>query len=324
MKNRLAACGLALAFALSACGGGEDAGRPAGEAASEGEGNIEGRFRGRILFESNDPLDAVTVRSINLRNGRIATEAAGRSPNSWDGSEFVFLEKCAPLSSRVSVVDEDGFVNPVTDCREDESIGDGELLSPVISRDGARIAVSDNGIPDPTVEHVIIVVRKIIGTHVFDRGGEMLESYSYYGPATWTRRGDLVMAGTGGQAGFGIFSVGSELGEPERIDDGRISSAISAIDAHPSENKVVFVYNRQIWEMDLSDGRPRRLHAHGYPIVHASYGPNGDAVAFVTADPLDEALATPGGGYDFFIYEDGDVHSVNVPFIPGGPLSWVE
>ena len=52
--------------------------------------------------------------------------------------------------------------------------------------------------------------------------------------------------------------------------------------------------------------------------------PDGTKIAFIVSDPLDEAVRRPGSCYFIHFFDGKEVTSLNIPFIPGGPMSWVE
>ena len=35
-------------------------------------------------------------------------------------------------------------------------------------------------------------------------------------------------------------------------------------------------------------------------------------------------METPGSGYHLYVLRDGEVDTIVLPFIPGGPLDWID
>lgn len=326
MRSGFLALCFGLGTLLAACGGGSETGPGGNDGASAAAPGNGPRLSGLLYLESNDPLDAQQVMVRDMSSGQTSVALAGNEAFTW-GGEIAYLSSCSPLAQRLSLADSDGFSIPVSDCFEISAI-EQNLQHPVPSPDGQFLVVTNTQMPAKTdsediYEQLQASISNYAATMVFTREGEMVAEYVDFGPATFTQDGDLIMAGLGETAGFGVFRVGRDFAKPERIDDGRLSGPIRAITPHPRRERVTFIHNSQIFEMDLGDGKPSRIHSHGYPIAALAYSPRGDKIAYVSDDPLSEAMQT-GIGYSVFILEDGEYSRIEVPFIPGGPLSWVE
>ena len=139
-----------------------------------------------------------------------------------------------------------------------------------------------------------------------------------------TPHGLRTLGGRGGDAGYGLFKADKDLSGAERLDDGRLKSIIDAIDAHPIRDRVSFIFNGAVFEMGLKEGKPKRLHAHGNLLAGVTYSPDGAQIAFISVDTLDEAFQMSGSGYPIFVYDDGDIHTIRMPFVVAGPLDWTE
>lgn len=323
------------ATGLAACGGGDEApvpeGRSAEQAVTSKAENVRlpSGLKGTLIFERNEPLKQYQVMRMNMRSGRFEVAAEG-----WDASmgdkSMSFLQLCSPLAVRAAVTDEDGFSSPVSECFERATITP-DFYRSKMSPDDKLIAVANSAIllpkdelPDTAAARYGIGDNTYVATQIYSVDGELVAELRDFGVGEWTHDGDLVVAGAGGDVGYGLFRVDSSFGKPERIDDGRIREEVISMDTHPSEDRVVFIYNGQIFEMDMTSGAPKRIHSHGYPLSSVAYSPDGDDIVFVSNDPLDEAIETPGNGYHMFVLREGDVEMITVPFIPGGPLDWVD
>lgn len=327
---------LLLCIGLAACGGSDDA-PVAQERAAEkpvagskaGNLRLPAGLKGTLIFERNEPLKRDQVMRMNMRSGRFEVAAEG-----WDASmgdqSMAFLQLCSPLAVRAAVTDADGFSSPVSECFERDTITP-DFYRPKMSPDDKLIAVANSAIPlpkdqlpDTAAARYGIGDNTYAATQIYGLDGGLVAELRDFGVGEWTRDGDLIVAGVGGDVGYGLFRVDASFGKPERIDDGRIREEIISMDTHPNEDRVVFIYNGQIFEMDVASGAPKRIHSHGYPLSSVAYSPAGDDIIFVSNDPLDEAIETPGSGYHMFVLRDGDVEMITVPFIPGGPLDWVD
>ncbi|MEO1474091.1 MAG: hypothetical protein AAFS03_09165 [Pseudomonadota bacterium] len=340
--------GLAL-LALAACGGGEGdpaSGQPVSNAGSNGAivqggrdsgsgafASIEGdyvtetRLSGKLLFISAEPLKASQVMMADFDRGSASVLADGFAPSSW-GGDIAFVEGCGPLAVRLSVLDGDGFTSPISECVEEDVITP-DFFAPAISPDGSLIAVTNLEIPSKeTFEDPLQAWAEgkstYAATQVYRRNGTLVAEFEGRGPSAFARDGRLILSGLSDDAGYGLYEADFDTGETIRIDDGRLNGPVLSIDAHPKNDSIVFVHNGALFEMDLGEGAPKRLYAHGYPLAAAAYSPNGKKIAFVSQDPLKEASRVAGPGYPLFVYEDGDVAVVRFAVIPGGRLDWVE
>ena len=282
---------------------------------------------GSLYFERNEPLEANQVMTVDLNSGQLAIAADGSDGSTW-GRDIAFLQLCSPLAVRLSVTDADGFINPISECFERDVITP-DLIEPAISPDGRFVAVTNLSVPggetsDDPLKNLVLSRQTYAATHVYNRDGEIVGEFRGMGPSTWTKDGQLILAGLQEDPGFGIYRASSDFVGADRIDDGRLNAAIAAMDAHPSENRITFIFNSQLWDMALSDGKPKRLHSHGSPIGGLAYSPDGDTIAFVSVDALEEAYTTPKKGYHIWFYSDGEKFDVTLPIIPAGKLDWVE
>ena len=324
-KTAVAAVALVVLVAAG-CGGDSGEGASAGESQSA---SLPRGLKGMLIFERNAPTEAHKVMRMDLRRGRFEVAADGFDASMGSGS-LAFLQLCAPLSVRLAVTDADGFASPVSECFELDTITP-DFYRPKMHPNDELIAVVNTAIPLPRDELPDTAAARFgIGDNTY----AALQIYSVddglvaelrdFGVGEWTRDGDLIVSGAGGDVGYGLFRVGRDFESPERVDDGRIKGEIRSIDTHPRKDRVVFIYNGQIFEMDVSSGAPKRIHSHGYPLAAVAYSPKGDAVVFVAADPLSEAFETPNSGYNLYVLRDDEVDVLALPFIPGGPLDWVD
>ncbi|MEL7311428.1 MAG: hypothetical protein AAFN07_07955 [Pseudomonadota bacterium] len=318
---------------LAACGGGGDAPDDAEATSRDVAENqtlrVPKGLRGTLIFTRNEPLKATKVMRLNFKLGRYEVAADGWDPSIGENS-MAFLQKCSPLAVRLAVTDSDGFSGPASECFELDTITP-DFFRPKMSRDDELIAVANTAIllpkdelPDTAAAQFGIGDNTYVATQIYRPSGELVAELRGFTLGEWTRRGELVVVGGGGDTGYGLYRADKKFKSTERIDDGRIRGEIVSLDTHPKKDRVVFVYNGQIFEMDLNSGSPKRIHSHGYPLSAVTYSPSGDAIAFVSSDPLQEAMETPGSGYHLYVLRDGEVDTIVLPFIPGGPLDWVD
>ncbi|MEO0365589.1 MAG: hypothetical protein AAF265_08860 [Pseudomonadota bacterium] len=320
-----------LAALIAACGGGNNGGdaQSSGDSSENQTLGVPKGLRGTLIFTRNEPLKATKVMRLDLKRARYEVAADGWDPSMGDDS-MAFLQACSPLAVRLAVTDADGFSGPASECFELDTITP-DFFRPKMSPDDDLIAVANTAIllpedelPDTAAARFGIGDNTYTATQIYNPDGDLVAELRGFTLGEWTRRGRLVVVGGGGDKDHGLYLADKKLKTAKRIDDGRIRGEIVSIDTHPKEDRVVFVYNGQIFEMDIDSGSPKRIHSHGYPLSAVAYSPKGDAIAFVSSDPLDEAMETPGSGYHLYVLRDGEVDTIVLPFIPGGPLDWID
>ncbi|MEL6752807.1 MAG: hypothetical protein AAFO57_02175 [Pseudomonadota bacterium] len=310
---------------LAACGGGNGASDQNGDgSANSGSATTSKRLSGTLYFNSAEPLEAPQVMSMDLRRLSPVVAADGVYPSTW-GRDLAYLSQCGPLSIKLSVVDVDGFTSDVSECYDLDVITP-DVYAPAISPDGKYVSITNTALLAPKEPgDTYGLLRKTYGaTLVFDRDGKKVAEFKGLGNGTWTRDNRLVMSGLNAETGWGIYKAKRNLKSVERIDDGRLNGPIWGMDAHPRRDRVAFIFNSALWEMDMGSGAPKRLHNHGYPLAAAAYSPGGDQIAFISTDTMEEGHQMPGGGYPIFIYDDGDIETIMVNFIVSGPLDWTD
>ena len=315
---------------LAACGGDDQPAAAPGTDTREAQSvGVPGGLKGSLFFIRDEPLKAPQVMRFDFKRGRYEVAADGWDPSMGD-RVLAFLQTCSPLSVRLAITDADGFGSPVSECFELDTITP-DFFRPAMSPDDRLIAVANTAIPLPEDELPDTAAAQFgigdntyVATQIYQVDGELVAELRGFTLGEWTADGRLVVAGAGGDVGYGLFLATRDFSSAERIDDGRIGGEILSIDTHPDDDRLIFVYNGQIFEMDLDSGAPTRIHSHGYPLSAVAYSPNGKAIAFVSADPLAEAMETPGSGYSLYVLRDEDVEVINLPFIPGGPLDWTD
>ena len=282
-------------------------------------------FSGTLYYNYVEPLEAPAAMALDLKKGSYRTVSSGVSAT-VSGKKFAFIDFCSPLSVRLALSDADGFTNPISGCVDRETIGS-DLEAPAISPNGKLIAVTNYQLWPPEKEGDFAFNmrrKKFTATQVYDLEGELVAQFDGYGPATWTRKNELVLGGLGGDAGYGIFKADKNLKDVKKIDDGRLKDSLWAIDAHPSKDEIAFIFNGQLFKMTLSNGKPTRLHQHGHLLSGLAYSPSGKQIAIVSRDTLEEAMDMGGGGYPIFIFENDKLHYVRLPHVVAGPLDWTK
>lgn len=324
---------LAGAIILSACSdsnqpNSEISGTQVSETVTQGTVTTSKRLSGTLYYTYVAPLEAPRAMALDLKSKKYRVVSSGIRP-AVEGQTIAYVDFCSPLSVRVAVTDPDGFSNPITECVERETISGEDYRWPAISPDGKLIAITNFQVEgEIDEEEDPYGLGRIIGSHlytatqIYDLNGELQAQFNDMGPATWTRNGRLILAGRGGEVGFGIFEANTAMSSTKRIDDGRIRDVVWAMDAHPKKDRLAFIFNGQLFEMPLSSGKAKRIHQHGHPLAGLSYSPDGKQIAMISTDNLEEGFDMRVSGYPIFIYDNGKIHNVMLPFPTSAPLDW--
>jgi len=322
-------------FGLSACGGsGSDtAGTQVAGKVDQGRVSMTKKLKGTLYYNFAAPMDSPAAMALDLKKKKYRVVSSGVSASA-SGDTLAFIDFCSPLSVRLAFSDADGFTSPLSECVDRETITGRDLQGLAMSPDGKKIAVLNHKLrrqptakekkEDPYGLQGIAGGYEYAATQVYDLDGNILAEFAGYGPAAWTKSNRLVLGGMGGDTGYGIYQADKKLKKLKRIDDGRIKDSIWAIDAHPKKNHVAFIFNGQLYDMSLSDGKPKRLHQHGHLLTGLAYSPDGKQIAIVSNDTLDEAIEMGGSGYPIFVYDNGKIHNIRFPYVITGPLDWTK
>lgn len=265
------------------------------------------------------------VARLDLATGRVAIELDGYGPRVAAG-QIIFFQKCGArgLGARAAVADQDGFTKPIGPCDRNTILSNLHNAAP--SADLKRFAVVDEKIEARSGDwRARARAGSRRGVLVQQAEGDQLGVLIGFDAPAWTRSGDLLMAGDGRAEGapYGIYRAAPDFSRADRIDDGRLNNRISSIVVAPSDDRVAFIYNGQIWEMRLSDGAPKRRLAYERPIAVVGYAPDGEKLAFIVENTLRERLQRNAGSYFVHVLDGGTVIDLPVRFKPFGPISWI-
>lgn len=315
-----------LLLLVSACGSDEESARssesvaPAPEVDAIVDTADKAGFQGVVTLVRDDPYSSNGIVSLELSSGRMLALATGAEP-SWSSDRLVYLQKCNgnTSASQVVVQDESGFATIMSDCSDYGYKK--SYTQPSISPDGEIAAVFDYEIEtgEKTSRFGGLVIRA--GLRLF-RGASKpsINIYDVSSPA-FSSNGDLYALGFGDNPG--LFRVDLQSSTAKRIDDGRLTGQSYSLALHPKGSHALFVNNGHIWEVELRTGEPKRLLVYSHEIAFVDYSPDGEEIAFVTRDPLREAIDLRGEKR-INIFDREQVTAIPVSFVPSGPISWEE
>jgi len=137
----------------------------------------------------------------------------------------------------------------------------------------------------------------------------------------WLRDGQLLLSSR-----EGFWVVGSDMQTLTKLPDG-LTGLVNNPDLHPTEERVVFEFNQQIWSMNTDGSNVSEVVVAGSQLRYPEWSPDGNSLAYLMKDSDDR--------YHAAIYFTDIVNQANYsldlsPVIdsPGfggtvnGPLTW--
>jgi len=328
---------LSVLLVLTACGG---SGADKGSSNPNSEGTSSG-LSGLITLDSTDLGHYKGVYSFRLSNGSVTSkgvlEAEGRKPSRHPKGKIVFKKECGGVNkNEIAILKTDGIITPVTPCITD--------LAPILqntlpyyvslpyygraklSPDESLIAVEidyrggDDGLEDKTF------------ILVFDMSGTIQHRYDDAFNPAWLPDGRLLVVSTLGN-GDQMFITDDSLNDLTLIKNKPLGSSVNYVDISSSGKKLVFVYNFQIWIMNIDgSGLKRLITKRNSRLKDPTWSPNEKYIAYFSTSDDNPTL-----GYDkkinFFEIESGKTSELKTDgnvfrndrafsFHPRGPLTW--
>jgi Tol biopolymer transport system component len=188
---------------------------------------------------------------------------------------------------------------------------------PKLSPDGQRVAYVTTG-PGSLCQSSLGMYWGTFVVVANRRGGGELARFEGYADPEWLPDGRLLMLGTPCR-NAGVWIADAALKGPSRIDEDQVATPAGAPAVSPDGRTLAFVWNNQLWSMDLT-GRPELTQLTLLPksVSAAAWSPDGSALAVLQFD-----VSMPERSV--VLMRPGDQSSVVVrplPVYPYGPISW--
>lgn len=256
-------------------------------------------------------LDLASLEMTAAIDGEFAHRPAGLD-------ETVFIQRCGPTRAqvRVAVAAADGRIAPVTDCRGSYTVlGQGsDQRHPVLSYDGESIAVVDGNLKGVRLNFQSPAVA------VYRRDGTRIALFEDMISPAWTRDGRLLMAGIDSErVPNGLYIADASLKSVEPLNLEGLHGRITGIATNRVDDRVAFIFNDQLWGLDLSTGEAGRLTTFSDPALEPAFSPDGRNIAFLSAVP---GLSRQRAIYGLQVFDGSTVHKIPITFSAGGTLSW--
>jgi Tol biopolymer transport system component len=163
-------------------------------------------------------------------------------------------------------------------------------------------------------------------TVVADRQGNIIAKFDGYSEPSWSPDNRLLVSGRGDTAPFGLYLSDADVQTLTRIDDEQIKGFAQSLDIDSQGEKVAFIYNQEIWQINLDGSGFEVLYRDPNPLNYPVWSPDGKAVAFLAYDPIDPDHV-PFKAIYFYDIAANELHTLEIPneqFFPQGPLSWYD
>ncbi len=326
-----------LLLLLTSCGG---SGADKGSSNTNSEGTSSG-LSGLITLDSTDSGHYRGVYSFRLSNGRVTSngvlEAEGRKPSRHPKGKIVFKKECGGvIKNKIAILGTDGIITSVTPCITD--------LAPILQNTlPYYVSLPHYGraklSPDESLIAVEIDYRGGYSGHedktfilVFDMSGTIQHRYDDAFNPVWLPDGRLLVVSTLDN-GDKIFITDNSLKNPTPIKNKPLGSSVNYVDISPSGKQLVFVYNYQIWIMNIDgSGLKQLITKRNSRLKDPTWSPNEKYIAYFSTSTDDLIL-----GYDrkinFFEIASGKTSELKTDgnvfrdegafnFHPRGPLTW--
>ena len=300
-------------FVFSSCGG-------------SGKSGINGVF---TFSEFDNLFDKHTgVMSFEIDDGEVQKGrkiVSGRYPRKHSEGKITFREGCGANADRISIIDTDGLITPITPCVNTLGLRIPHYGYSKLSPDASLLAVEVSQYMGYGA-----VDEEIYLTIVFDLEGKEIIRYEGFAAPEWLSDHKLLLAGTGVDH-FGLYVTDDDLKNPSKIDNDKLKSFTNNPAVSPSGDQVVFQYNQQIWIMDMDGDNLGPLIVSGMNLTNPTWSPDGDYLAYLAVD----ASANYYKAIYFYEFDSKETHMIDTNEIfahnvynsfpdPTGPLSWTE
>jgi WD40 repeat protein len=267
------------------------------------------------VFE--DPGEIV---DFDLASSGFTVRFNGIDPHRVPSGETAFIARLAPgavANHGIVVADARGVTGtPLYVCRDFSWLNNRICHTPRLSPNKQLVAFGTAGDGGSVCQdsYGLYWANYVV---VLDRNGAEVARFEGYYTPDWLPDGRLLMLGSSCR-NAGVWIADASLRTLTRVDGNQIGTPAGQPAVSPSGNRVIFVWNQQLWMLTL-DGRSEltKLTTFPFSVTSATWSPDGSAFAVLAANenlPLKAVILFRPG--------DREVLAVSLPFYPFGPLSW--
>lgn len=252
------------------------------------------------------------VLAISPESGSFSRFLNGHDAWRSSSGDVVFLEFCGPNeANRVVMTDAQGLNHRVLlTCSSGTSSDyfDREVFkTPQLSPKGRYLSVVHYA---PSRDQWGFAVYDVVDD-------DFVGSYLGFTP-TWTRDGRLVFG-----SGSGLMIGNYSLTDVEAIAPEQLRGEVWSPNIHPFEDRLLFVFNQQVWEINL-DGSGLHQAANGNVRMFSPvYSPDGNSFAYIGQ--------LSAGTVDIYVVTGNDEpralgmpNKIGRPKIVNAPLDWAD
>jgi len=250
---------------------------------------------------------------------------SGRYPRKHPEGKITFREGCGSNADRISIIDTDGLITPITPCVNTLKLRIPHYGYSKLSPDASLLAVEVSQYMGYGA-----VDEEIYMTIVFDLEGKEIIRHEGFAAPEWLSDDQLLLAGSGVDH-YGLYVTDDDLKNPAKIDNDKLKSFTNNPAVSPSGDQVVFQYNQQLWIMDMDGDNLESLIVSGMNLTNPTWSPDGDYLAYLAVDQSSNYY----NKIFFYEFDSKEVHEIVTDEVfskdvykqfpdPTGPLSWTE
>lgn len=160
---------------------------------------------------------------------------------------------------------------------------DEQVLGPVLSPDGTRLAASVyRPGPDQVIGGTTLPGAAMLSVAVFDLTGREVVAFTGYDDAVWTPDGKLIA--TGALYDPGLFEIDPDTKHVTAIDaqvDAAFQPSVS-----PDGRTIAFITGNKVWLIDRDGKNLRQLYPHTLQQQRPVFSPDGTRIAAVICNTM--------------------------------------
>ena len=281
------------------------------------------QYRGVLTFATpgaGDPFGPAVIQDFDLASKELTIRFDGLDATRAGNGETAFIARLSPgWAADHGVVVADARAVPgalLYVCRNFHWTDNSNCSAPKLAPNARLVAFAIRGAGKLCKDNFGTGYGDLVV--VSDRRGHELARFEGFTSPEWLPDGRLLMMGTQCR-NAGVWITDAGLRSPARIDASQINTPARAPVVSPDGNRIAFVWNRQLWALELNGAHELSQITHlSKSVSAAAWSPDGSSLALLQFDvsmPLKSIVIVRPGA-------DHAPETLPLPVYPYGPLSW--